>query len=104
MFDVQALTDVGVNTFVQLQNISVHHGNSYTAYLAAVDELGTCAMIGANFTVDVTQPTIGRLGVGPDLDLVCLVIMCSYFGLKSLRYQICIKVTEPSSHQPNLLQ
>ena len=84
MFNVHALTDVGVNMFVQLQNISVHHGNSYTAYLAGVDELGTCAMIGAHFTVDITPPIIGRLGVGPDLDLVCLVIMCLYFGLKAL--------------------
>ena len=61
---------MGLNTFIQLSNLSLDQGGSYTAFVVALDESGTCAMIGQGFGVDTTPPNEGRIGIGPDLDLV----------------------------------
>ena len=70
MFDVYPLTGAGLNTFIQLSNLSLDQGGSYIAFVVALDESGTCAIISVGFGVDTTPPTAGRIGIGPDLDLV----------------------------------
>ena len=70
MFDVYPLTGVGLDTFIQLSNLSLDQGGSYTAFVVALDQSGTCAMIGQGFGADMTPPTEGKIGIGPDLDLV----------------------------------
>ena len=69
-FDVYHLTNVGLDTMVELTNLSLDQGASYTAVVLAIDESGTCMTIKEGFVVDITPPNQGQLGVGPDFDLV----------------------------------
>ena len=70
LFDVYPLTGVGLTTFQQLSGLPTTQGNHYTVFVLALDESGSCALVSRGFGVDITPPTEGKLGIGPDFDLV----------------------------------
>ena len=57
----------GKDTFERVSELPMEHRTSYDIIVAATDEVGACAVGGATFTVEITPPTEGILGVGKDL-------------------------------------
>lgn len=70
VFDVHPLTSVGLDTYVQLTDLSLVHGATYYVMVIAVDESGGCVETSDSVTVDTTPPQSGQIGVGPDTDMV----------------------------------
>ena len=58
---------VGKDTFVRIDDLKMAHGDSYFLVIMATDEVGECNTAQSFFTVDVTKPTEGVVGVGRNL-------------------------------------
>ena len=54
----------GKDTFERVSELPMVQSTSYDIIVVATDEVGACAVGGATFTVDITPPTEGILGVG----------------------------------------
>ena len=70
VFDVHPLTNVGLDTYVQLTDLTLVQGATYQVMVIAVDESGVCVETVALVTVDITPPLGGEIGVGPHTEMV----------------------------------
>lgn len=70
LFDVQPLTSVDLNTYVKQSGLGLTQGKTYHVVVIATDEAGGCVDTSGAFTVDITPPEVGHLGVGPERDMV----------------------------------
>ena len=68
--------------------------HTYQVFVMATDEAATCALISAETTVDATPPVEGKLGVGPDFNMVNRlhlfgvtldIVLCPLLGKEATR-------------------
>ena len=76
VFDVHPLTNVDMDTYVQLTDLKLVQGATYQVMVIAVDESGGCVETVALVTVDTTPPLGGEIGVGPHTEMVSSFYYC----------------------------
>ncbi|XP_052803271.1 uncharacterized protein LOC128233573 isoform X2 [Mya arenaria] len=69
LFDVVGVTNMQVDTMVQLDNLDLGQNNSYYAWVLGVDKSGECNMTYHKFHVDITLPIKGKTTAGPYYDM-----------------------------------
>ncbi|XP_052806219.1 uncharacterized protein LOC128235437 [Mya arenaria] len=69
LFDVVGVTDLQIDTMVQLNDLDLVQNNSYSAWVLGVDKSGECNMTYHRFHVDITPPSKGKATAGPYYDM-----------------------------------
>ena len=77
-FNVVPLTNVEKNTAVEQTSLSLTQFHTYMVMVMATDEAGACGIITAETTVDITPPTEGHLGVGPEYNKVSAAFLITW--------------------------
>ncbi|XP_046562952.1 uncharacterized protein LOC124271845 [Haliotis rubra] len=69
IFNVVDLQNVGKDTFMAFENLSLEQNGIYYAWVIGADKAGECNVTSHMFQVDVTPPVKGKIRTGPYYDM-----------------------------------
>ncbi|XP_048258679.1 uncharacterized protein LOC124137747 [Haliotis rufescens] len=69
IFNIVDLQNVGKDTFMKFENLSLEQNGVYYAWVVGADKAGECNVTSHKFQVDVTPPVKGRIRTGPYYDM-----------------------------------
>ncbi|XP_046574117.1 uncharacterized protein LOC124282192 [Haliotis rubra] len=69
IFNVVDLHNMGKDTFMKFENLSLEQNGVYYAWVIGADKAGECNLTSHMFQVDVTPPVKGKIRTGPYYDM-----------------------------------